>query len=125
MPLHFIERLHVDGRPVDCQVALAGSFFLRLRGLLARPRLTPRQALWLPYCDAIHTIGMRHAIDVVFVDRTGSVVRVCEAVYPMRARVCRTAACVVELDAGNAARLGIRIMSRLTSSIELQVSDRR
>ena len=41
----------------------------RMRGLLGRPPLRPGQALLIDDCNMVHTIGMRYAIDVVFVDR--------------------------------------------------------
>lgn len=99
--------LYADGRDMGCDVAVARSFLQRALGLLARPPLTPRQALWITRCDSVHTVGMRYAIDVVFLSRSGQVLRVAHAVPPLRFRLCRGAAAVVELRAGAAHALGI------------------
>ena len=99
--------LYADGRDMGCDVAVAHSFLQRALGLLAHPPLTPRQALWITRCDSVHTVGMRYAIDVVFLSRSGQVLRVVHAVPPLRFRLCRGAAAVVELRAGAAHALGI------------------
>lgn len=84
----------------------ADRMWSRARGLLGRPPLEPRvQALWLVPCGGIHTLGMRYALDVVFLDRTGRVLAWHEAVAPWRARQCRGARQTVELAAGSLAGL--------------------
>lgn len=97
--------------PVVPQVAiswkLARGFVSRLCGLLGREPPAPATALLLVPCRAVHTVGMRYPIDVVFVARDGRVLRVCPQVAPMRARLCRQAWGVAELAAGEAGRLGI------------------
>lgn len=80
----------------------------RMRGLLARTPLAAGECMLLDHCNAIHTIGMRYAIDVVFLDPAGRVVRVVPALPPHRMSVCRPARAVLELAAGEAARLGIQ-----------------
>ncbi|HEU4458259.1 MAG TPA: DUF192 domain-containing protein [Methylibium sp.] len=79
----------------------------RLRGLLARAPLGPDEALEIAPCNSVHTAGMRYAIDVVFVDRRGGIVRVVEGLKPWRAAACWRASRVVELHAGCAARHGL------------------
>lgn len=79
----------------------------RLRGLLGREWLTDRYALWISPCRLVHTFGMRHAIDLAFVDRHGRIVRVDARVRPGRIRGCARAHGVLELAAGSARRLGL------------------
>ncbi len=62
-----------------CSLEVAGSTGDRVRGLLGRDGLDG--ALLLPRCRSVHTLGMRFAIDVAFLDRSGEVVAV---VAPMR-----------------------------------------
>src|SRR5690606_831737 len=81
----------------------AGGAWQRLRGLLGGPRLAPGQALWLDPCRAIHTAGMRYAIDVAFVDGRGRVVRIIHGLRPWRWACCWRARSVVEMAAGEAA----------------------
>ena len=69
----------VRGDDVLCSVEVAGGARERARGLLGRDRLDG--ALLLPRCRSVHTMGMRFAIDVAFLDRRG---RVVDLVAPMR-----------------------------------------
>ena len=48
----------------------------RLRGLLGRRALDPGEGMLIVPARSIHTVGMRFAIDAVFIDRGGIVVRV-------------------------------------------------
>ena len=64
------------------------SFMDRLRGLLGRPSLGPGAALLIERCGAIHTVGMRFAIDAVFLDRGWHIVRIVRNVRPARLMVC-------------------------------------
>lgn len=52
------------------------SLFKRMKGLLGRCSLNAGEGLHIKPCSSIHTIGMRFAIDAVFLDRRGCVVRV-------------------------------------------------
>lgn len=87
----------------------------RLVGLLGKPPLLPNHALRLSPCRAVHTIGMRHAIDVVFVDATDTVCSVTQSLKPCRAAMDFRARTVFELRAGEAARLGIVVGHRITA----------
>lgn len=89
------------------RVLRAVTFPQRLRGLLGREALTRRYGLWIEPCRAVHTFGMRAAIDLVFVDRRGLVLRTDARQAPGRVRICTDARGVLELAAGNASRLGL------------------
>ena len=102
------------------RVTLAQRFFSRLRGLMLAPPLAPEQGLLLWRCASIHTCFMRHAIDVIYLDRTGMVVRCVPALQPWRLSVGQPvtgrdwpASHALELRAGSVARLQIRPGSRL------------
>jgi uncharacterized protein len=72
-------------------VEVASTFRKRLLGLAWSG--TPRaQALFFPRCRSVHTLGMRFALDLVWLDADGRVVRIDWAVPPGRFRVCRAAA---------------------------------
>lgn len=99
-------------RDGDCLVGHAGGAFgwwSRLRGLLFRRPLAAdgTEALLIRPCNSIHTVGMRYALDVVFLDGAGTVLRVSECVRPWQARVGRGAHAVIEFHHGAARRLGI------------------
>ena len=74
----------------------------RRRGLAGLRELPADRALHLRPCRAVHTLGMRFALDLVWLDRAGNAVRVDRDVAPRRKRACRKARSVVELRAGSA-----------------------
>jgi uncharacterized protein len=86
---------------------VAHSFFARLGGLLVLPRLRENQALVLAPCNSVHTLFMRYAIDVVFIDMQGRVLRLVEQLPPWRAAACWRAHAVIELAAGQARAHGL------------------
>lgn len=55
-------------------VGLADSWLLRVRGFLRRPEPRSGEGLLLSPCRAVHMVGMKFALDVVFLDRHGRVV---------------------------------------------------
>jgi len=76
----------------------------RGRGLAKLDELPPNHALLLEPCRSIHTIGMRFALDLVWLDAEGEPVRVDPGVAPRRMRSCRRARAVVECAAGHGER---------------------
>jgi uncharacterized membrane protein (UPF0127 family) len=80
----------------DLDVRVAASFRARLLGLAFLTHLPPNVALLLPHTRAVHTFGMQFALDLVWLDRDGRVVRVDRAVRPCWVARCRGAAAVVE-----------------------------
>ncbi len=85
----------------------ARGFWPRLVGLLGRSSLEPGEALLLDPCTSVHTAFMRFAIDVVYLDRDGKVVKVSPGLKPFRASgMLRGGRSVVELPAGVIASTG-------------------
>jgi uncharacterized membrane protein (UPF0127 family) len=80
----------------------------RTVGLLARPRVQCDEGVWIASCSAIHTVGMRCAIDVLFVDRDGCVVQIRRSLKPGR-----DARSVVELGSGALDQIDVMIGDRL------------
>ncbi len=62
--------------------------------------LPPTLALHIPRCRSVHTVTMRFALDLIWLDRDGRVVRVDRGVPPGRMRSCLRARSVVEAGAG-------------------------
>ena len=89
------------GRILATRIDRLSSFLHRAVGLLARTTIRPDEGVWITSCRAIHTLGMRVAIDVIFVDRESRVIRVVSNVRPNRlALSCSGAEAVVELGSG-------------------------
>lgn len=77
----------------------------RSRGLLWREALQADEGLLISPCNAVHTFGMRYAIDLVYVTRDGRVRKIIAGLKPRRLSGCLRAHAVLELAAGTAARL--------------------
>ncbi|MFM1987637.1 MAG: hypothetical protein RJA99_594 [Pseudomonadota bacterium] len=92
---------------VTIPVHRARSPWARLKGLLGDTPLPPGHGLLLERCRAIHTVGMRRAIDVVFLAGDGAVIDLRRGLGAGRIAACRRAAAVLELAAGDAWRLGL------------------
>lgn len=83
------------------RVEVAGTIFTRMKGLLGRAGLSPGEGLLLRPANSVHTVGMKFAIDVAFVDRRGVVRRIIEAMPPGRlSPLVRGSSFVIEAPAG-------------------------
>jgi len=99
----------VDGGRSVADAGLADSAIPRMIGLLGRDSLAPGDGLVLTPCNSIHTCFMRFAIDVVFLDRAGTVLRAVTALRPFRyAWGGLRAKTTIELPAGSLDVLDIR-----------------
>lgn len=87
---------------------IATSTLERMRGLLGRSALGPREGMLLLKCGMIHTFGMGYPIDVVYLDRRNRVLKVSPALRPRRMDGHWRARTVLELAAGTAQACGIR-----------------
>ena len=93
---------------------VANTAWTRLRGLLGHKPLLPGEGLVLRGENAIHTIGMGFAIDVLFLDREGLVKHSIPAMPPFRASpFVSGAADVLELPAGTIARTHTELGDRI------------
>ena len=94
--LRRLARVEVAALP-GIDVRRAGDPLARLLGLAGLRSLPPGVGLLLPRTRSVHTAGMRFALDLLWLDRAGRVVRVDRGVPPWRVRGCRAASQVVEL----------------------------
>ena len=79
----------------------------RRRGLTGRMSMEPGEALVFPRCRQVHSFGMLIPIDVLFLDRHGTVVKACHELPPRRVSpVAWRARAAIELPAGTLARTG-------------------
>jgi uncharacterized membrane protein (UPF0127 family) len=89
------------GEIVATRVQPAASWVERAIGLLTRREVRPDEGLWIEPCSAIHTIGMRVPIDVIFLDKAKRIIRMHSKVPKWRwAIVCWKAHSVIELGSG-------------------------
>jgi len=70
------------GRVLAWRVRRADNWLDRTVGFLPRTSIAPEEGLWFEHCHAVHTLGMRTALDVVFLDKNMRVVKVEPNVTP-------------------------------------------
>lgn len=104
------------GAVVATRVVPAFDSAARRAGLLGTAAWPEGAALVIAPTQAIHMFGMRYAIDVAWVDRTGRVLRVA-TVRPWRISVCMRAFAAIEMPSGTAARHGMGPGSRLALAV--------
>ena len=85
----------------------------RSKGLLGRTSFEVSSALILAPCLAIHTMFLRFAIDVVFVDEDGRALRMVPELGPWRVAVEVFAHAVVQLPAGSLRERHVNVGDRL------------
>jgi uncharacterized membrane protein (UPF0127 family) len=81
----------------------------RNKGLLGRTSLPPDRALAIAPSNAVHTWFMKFTIDVLFVNRDGTVRRIVPQLRPFRIAASPMSHCVIETAAGVVAASGTRV----------------
>lgn len=106
----------LERRPLAAGLTLlvAADRRARRRGLahLDAAALPSGHALVFDRCRSVHTIGMRFALDLVWLDAAGALVRLDRAVAPRRLRTCLRARSVVEAAAGEGERFATALATR-------------
>ena len=85
----------------------------RMRGLLGRPPLEPGEGLLIRPCNSVHTLCMRYPIDVIFLDRTNTVLKLVPALRPFRLSLGLGSVAVLELRTNEAQNCDIEVGMRL------------
>ena len=97
----WLVRNRTTGRVLAWRVRRADGLVSRMVGFLPRNSIAPEEGLWFEGCNAVHTVGMRTALDIVFLDRDLRVLRVDAGVLPQRLYVgAKRAYVVVEFGPG-------------------------
>ena len=88
---------------------LADSWWRRAVGLLGQTGLPPGSGLLLVPCTSVHTVGMRFALDVAFLDGRGRVVHTRSGLRPGRLAIGREMVrAILELPVGTLAATDTR-----------------
>ena len=109
---------------VATELAAAETHWSRLRGLLgvSADDFGNGRGLWIRPCRGVHTLAMRFPIDVVYLDRAGTVVHVEHNLQPWRFSPVRMqAASILELPSHTVARTGTALGDR----IEIKMKETR
>jgi uncharacterized membrane protein (UPF0127 family) len=96
----------------------ANNFLTRFRGLMLSQPLTPAEGMLITWCPGVHSAFMRYPLDIVYLDRHGTVTRCVQNLKPWRTSQSgfgkRRAAHTLELAAGAIAAFGIAPGDRLS-----------
>jgi uncharacterized membrane protein (UPF0127 family) len=88
------------------RVRVCANFFRRLRGLLGFAQLPPLGGALIWPAGSVHTFAMKFAIDVLYLDKSGVVVKVAQQVRPNRVSFGPWKSfAVLEVAAGAAGRI--------------------
>jgi uncharacterized membrane protein (UPF0127 family) len=95
-------RVHNPSRAATLadRALIADNSKTRKTGLLKHDRLERGEGLWITPCEAIHTVGMKFAIDVLFLDKKRKVVKIRAAMPRWRMAASLFAHSVLELPSG-------------------------
>ena len=86
--------------------ALADKPWTRMRGLLGRPCPGEGEGMVLVPCNQVHMFGMAYALDVAFIGRDGTVLRIVRDLRPWRMTApCLSAHYTIEMAVGQMADL--------------------
>ena len=86
---------------------MADNPWTRMKGLLGRRGLDDGEGLLIRPTGSIHMFFMRFSIDAVFLDRELRILKVVSHLRPWRVSASKGAKQVLEMGAGEAARLGL------------------
>jgi len=106
---HLVRVATASGATVCERCQVADTVASRMRGLLGREELPAGEGVWIRPSNSIHMFFMRFAIDAVFLDRSGTVLRLAPGLEPWRMASCRRARSVLELAAGEIERRGLQV----------------
>lgn len=102
-------------------LAVADTHWTRLRGLLGLNSSDFRNGsgLWIVPCHGVHTLGMGFPIDVVYLDRSMTVIHIQSDLQPWRFAPIRTqATSVLELPCRIAAETRTAVGDKIEITIE-------
>lgn len=86
----------------------AVSAWERTRGLLGRPALQRGEGMLIRECRLVHTLGMRYALDLVFLDQHGCVKKIVDNLRPARMAGSLQAHQTLELAPGTLSTMALK-----------------
>ena len=85
----------------------------RRKGLLSHSSLAYGEGMWIVPCEAVHTFGMRFAIDLIYLDRNNVILKIRHSVPPWRMSACLSAHSVLELASESVRKTGTKPGDRI------------
>jgi uncharacterized protein len=106
-------KLYKNMEPLDIDVLAANTFMQRAGGLLFRRKLTNTQCLRIKPCNSVHTCGMTYALDILYLDKVGIILKIIKNMKPYRISYCTPSSAVLEFVAGESERLNLQVGNQL------------
>lgn len=82
------------------QIKIADTFWSRMCGLLGTKYLNKEQGLLIRPCNSVHMFGMNYAIDVIYLDQDGHILKIVANLKPWQFCLCWSAKSALEVPAG-------------------------
>ncbi len=101
--------LHLNDIKTEYAVSSACNFIQRAAGLIFRKQLFVNEVFHIKPCNSVHTFGMKYAIDVVYLDNTGVVLKIIKKMQKRRISWCFKAHSVLEFQSNASDLLGMQI----------------
>jgi uncharacterized protein len=100
-------RRAADGAVLCERCEIPESAFGRMRGLLGRDGLGPGEGMLINPAPSVMTFFMHFPIDVVFIDKARTIVKIVHSLGPWKTAGARGSSAALELPAGTAAALDL------------------
>jgi uncharacterized protein len=97
-----------DGIEVCARCEVAERTIPRMRGLLGRNGLALGEGMLINPAPSVMTFFMRFPIDVVFIDKAKTIVKIVHSLGPWKTAGARGSSAALELPAGTAAALELK-----------------
>lgn len=100
----------IQNKNTGIKVKIADTFWTRFVGLMLQKPLPPATGLLITLCNSIHMCFMRFAIDAVYLDKQGKILKIVRNLRPwLGVSACWQAHSTLELTAGEADWLGLEV----------------
>lgn len=86
------------------EISVADTLLSRLKGLLGTKSLAENKGLLLRDCNSVHMIGMLYALDIVYLDKNGMILKMVENLKPWQVSCCWSAVDTLEIKSGTVQR---------------------
>ncbi|MBR5914677.1 MAG: DUF192 domain-containing protein [Selenomonadaceae bacterium] len=104
------------------KIKIAKSFFSRFIGLMGKKNLPKETGLLIAPCQSIHMMFMRFSIDAVYIDKNFVIKKIVPNLKTwIGISICTSAWGVIELAAGEAERLNLKVGEKLTVEIVTKI----
>ena len=96
------------------KIKVAKNFFSRLKGLIGKNYLPRGEGLLIAPCNSVHMCFMKFSIDAIFIDKNFAVKKISPNLKTWTGfAICFGACGVIEVAAGEAARLNLKVGDKL------------